>query len=122
MSRRGEPQLAPTGHPSSGRARPRPYAFAIVVAVAAALAGIALYVFETEPGWYLRARYPLRYESIVQGHARNYRLDPALLAAVIYTESKFDADAKSDAGAIGLMQLLPDTAKGIAVRTGGARF
>ena len=41
---------------------------------------------------------------------------------MIYTESKFDANARSDAGAIGLMQLLPDTARGIAVRTGGDGF
>jgi soluble lytic murein transglycosylase len=75
-----------------------------------------------EPDWYLRARYPLRYEHIVRGHAENYRLDPALLAAVIYQESKFDADARSDSGAIGLMQLLPGTAEGIATRTGGSRF
>ena len=67
-------------------------------------------------------RYPLEYEQIVRGHARNYQLDPALLAAVIYQESKFRADAKSDAGAIGLMQLQPETAKGIAIRTGGSRF
>ena len=59
---------------------------------------------------------------IVLGHARNYHLDPALLAAVIYQESKFDADARSDRGAIGLMQLLPETAKGIAARTGGSKF
>ena len=74
------------------------------------------------PGWFERLRYPLRYEQIVRGHARNYRLDPALLAAVIYQESKFRADAKSAAGAIGLMQLRPDTARGIAIRTGGSRF
>jgi len=84
--------------------------------------GAALYVVRGEPGWYLRLRYPLRYEQIVRAHARNYRLDPALLAGVIYTESKFEASARSDAGAIGLMQLLPETAKGIAVRTGGGRF
>ena len=47
---------------------------------------------------------------------------PALLAAVIYQESRFKADARSEAGAIGLMQLQPDTAKGIAIRTGGSRF
>ena len=77
---------------------------------------------EAEPDWYLRARYPLEYEHIVSAHARNYDLDPALLAAVIYAESRFDADVESSAGAVGLMQLLPETAKGIALRTGGAEF
>jgi len=81
-----------------------------------------LYVQRTTPDWYARMRYPLEYEHIVRGHARNYELDPALLAAVIYRESKFDSDARSPSGAIGLMQLLPDTAKGIAVHTGGSRF
>ena len=94
----------------------------LLVAVAAGLGGTALYVTHAQPAWYERLRYPLRYEQVVRGHARNYRLNPALLAAVIYTESKFDANAKSAAGAIGLMQLLPDTAKGIAIRTGGRRF
>src|SRR6187402_1093579 len=86
----------------------------------AGVAGAA--IFLSEPDWYLRARYPLRYEHIVRGHAENYRLDPALVAAVIYQESKFRADARSDSGAVGLMQLLPETAKGIAARTGGSRF
>ncbi|MGL6279649.1 MAG: lytic transglycosylase domain-containing protein, partial [Gaiella sp.] len=79
-------------------------------------------VWDRQPDFVQRIRYPLRYESIVRGHARNYDLDPALLAAVIYTESKFDPDARSAAGAVGLMQLLPDTARGIALRTGGDRF
>ena len=76
----------------------------------------------TEPPWYARLWYPLDYSSIVRGHARNYDLNPALLAAVIEEESKFRADAKSSAGAIGLMQLQPATAKGIALRTGGTKF
>ena len=75
-----------------------------------------------QPDFVQRVRYPLRYDQIVRGHAKNYDLDPAFLAAVIYTESKFDARARSGAGAIGLMQLLPETAKGIAVRTGGKAF
>jgi peptidoglycan lytic transglycosylase len=95
---------------------------ALLALVALGVGAGALYVTRSEPGWYLRLRYPLRYGQIVRAHARNYGLDPALLAAVIYTESKFETDARSDAGAIGLMQLLPKTASGIAVRTGGKRF
>ena len=92
----------------------------VLVVAAVAVAGAAAWVVEEEPRWYERLRYPLRYEEIVRGHARNYRLEPPLLAAVIYQESKFDADARSSSGAIGLMQLLPGTAQGIADRTGGS--
>jgi soluble lytic murein transglycosylase len=87
-----------------------------------ALAMGAAWVVEEEPDWYLRARYPLEYEQIIRAHADNHDLDPALLAAVVYVESRFDPNARSAAGAIGLMQLLPDTAEGIALRTGGHRF
>jgi peptidoglycan lytic transglycosylase len=93
-----------------------------LTALLAVAAGLVLYVQAAEPSWYYRLRYPLSYEQIVRGHARNYDLEPALLAAVIYQESKFDAEARSDAGAVGLMQLQPETAKGIALRTGGSKF
>jgi soluble lytic murein transglycosylase len=93
----------------------------VLVALVAAVAGVGAVVL-VEPDWYLRARYPLRYEHIVRGHARNYDLDPALVAAVIYQESKFQPKARSQSGALGLMQLLPETAEGIATRTGGTRF
>jgi soluble lytic murein transglycosylase len=92
-----------------------------LVILAALVAGF-IYVEDTKPSWYARLRYPLEYEHIVRGHARQYDLDAALLAAVIYRESKFDPDARSSSGAIGLMQLLPDTAQGIAQLTGGSRF
>jgi soluble lytic murein transglycosylase len=93
-----------------------------LVVVAAALAAAFAYVNSTEPAWYVRLRYPLDYQAIVRGHSRNYHLDPALLAAVIYQESKFRAHARSSSGAVGLMQLLPSTAEGIAVHTGGTKF
>jgi soluble lytic murein transglycosylase len=86
------------------------------------LAGAAAWVAGSKPDAYLRARYPLEYEHIIRGHAKNHGLDPALLAAVIYVESRFDPNASSGAGAVGLMQLLPGTAKGIALRTGGTQF
>ena len=87
-----------------------------------AVAGFGAYVLETEPIWYERLRYPLRYEEFVTGHAENYRLEPELVAAMIYQESKFDADAVSSSGAVGLMQLLPETGQGIADRTGGKHW
>jgi soluble lytic murein transglycosylase len=94
---------------------------AIFVLAGGVVLAVAL-VQDAKPGWWERLWYPLRYEQIVRGHAHNYDLDPALLAAVIYQESKFKANARSSSGAIGLMQLLPDTAKGIALHTGGSAF
>jgi len=95
---------------------------AAVVVLAGVVAVGAFVVLHRQPAWFERLRYPLRYQAIVRGHAHNYRLDAALLAAVIYQESKFDAHARSSSGAIGLMQLLPATAEGIALHTGGSRF
>lgn len=90
--------------------------------VIGALAALAVYVTEEEPSWYARLRYPLEYEHIIASHAVNYEIDGALLAAVVYRESKFDPEAVSSSGAIGLMQLLPSTADGIALFTGGNAF
>jgi soluble lytic murein transglycosylase len=96
---------------------------ALALAGVLALVGLTFATLQVaKPGWWERLWYPLRYEQIVRGHARNYHLDPALLAALIYQESKFKADARSNSGALGLMQLLPATARGIAVHTGGTRF
>jgi soluble lytic murein transglycosylase len=93
-----------------------------LLVVLLAVAGFAAYVVESEPTWYERLRYPLRYEEFITGHSTNYGLEPQLLAAVIYQESKFDASARSSSGAVGLMQLLPETGQGIADRTGGAEW
>ncbi len=95
--------------------------FALGGVLLAGAAGFA-YLDREKPAPYARVVYPLAYESIIRAHARNYRLDPALLAAVIYHESRFRPRARSASGALGLMQLLPSTAKGIALRTGGSRF
>lgn len=65
--------------------------------------------------------YPLRYATIIRREARVEHLDPALIAAVIYAESKFDARTSS-AGALGLMQILPSTSRYLANLSGGTQF
>jgi len=92
------------------------------LAVVFAGVGVFVYLQRTEPAWYARLWYPLRYSTNVRVYASQDHLDAALLAAVIEAESKFNSDAESKAGAIGLMQLTPATAKGIAQYTGGSRF
>ena len=64
---------------------------------------------------------PLRHEDIIRQQAADKGLDPALIAGVIYTESRF-RDQTSHAGAKGLMQLLPSTADDIARKSGGTAF
>lgn len=94
---------------------------AATVLVAVAVGGF-LIVDRSRPDWYLRLRYPLHYSQYVRVHARRNGLDAAFVAAVIYQESKFDVTARSKSGAIGLMQVTPATARGIAIRTGGIAF
>ena len=99
---------------------------ALLVAVAAAVLAVAHWapsLFATEgPSWYTRTVYPLEHTDAVREAARRYDLDPALVAAVIYTESRFDEHARSSQGAVGLMQILPETADQIAGESGGVAF
>jgi soluble lytic murein transglycosylase-like protein len=55
------------------------------------------------------------YDAIINREARNFGLDPALVKAVIHRESYFNPSARSHAGAQGLMQLMPPTAKDMGV-------
>lgn len=59
-------------------------------------------------------RYPIKYFDLVNSLSISYRVDSALVFAIIKTESNFKSDAISSAGAVGLMQLLPSTALYIA--------
>jgi len=60
----------------------------------------------------------LAVQTIVAEAASEHQLDPALLNAMIWVESRFDPKAKSPAGARGLMQLMPATAAYLAKRMG----
>lgn len=65
-----------------------------------------------------RATHPLRYEGLIRSQSERYGLEPTFVAAVIYAESRFNADVESQQGAYGLMQVLPDTADFISERSG----
>ena len=65
---------------------------------------------------------PLQHDDIIRQQAREKSVDPSLIAAVIYEESKFREGDRSSAGAIGLMQITPSTAHAIAHLSGGTAF
>ncbi|CAN5673087.1 lytic transglycosylase domain-containing protein [soil metagenome] len=62
--------------------------------------------------------HPLRYEAQIQQASQQSGLEPAFIAAVVYTESRFRPDAESSQNAYGLMQLLPETANFVQQRSG----
>jgi len=79
-----------------------------------ALVGTRLYARALDPAL---AR---PYQALIEAHAQASGLDPALVKAVVAVESSFDPRAVSDKGAVGLMQVLPETAEryGITPRAG----
>ncbi len=52
---------------------------------------------------------PIKYEEIIKNTAEKYDISPSLLFALIYTESRFDPEAESYAGAVGLTQINEET-------------
>lgn len=57
--------------------------------------------------------YPQKYVSIIKKYAKEYDISPALVASVINVESGYKKEAISPVGAVGLMQIMPQTAKWI---------
>ena len=84
----------------------------IVCVIIVAVVGIVGFTQLSE-SWE-KSKYPLEYQDLIEKYAAQYDLDPYFIAAVINTESGFDASAVSSAGAQGLMQIMPETAEWIA--------
>ena len=57
-----------------------------------------------------------KYDEYINNYAMMYGIDPLLVKSVIKHESGFNANARSSAGAAGLMQLMPSTARGLGVK------
>jgi soluble lytic murein transglycosylase len=91
----------------------------VVIAALAALVLVAMVVL-VKPS-VRRVGLPLTNAGVIRAQAAAKHLDPALIAAVIYAESKFQP-RPSPAGAQGLMQIEPSTAYYLAHLSGGVRF
>lgn len=81
----------------------------IACAVAAILLLLGYFALSRGYDFFMKKAYPLQYTDIVAKEATANGLDPALVYSVIKAESNFDPDARSHAGAVGLMQMTPDT-------------
>ena len=64
----------------------------------------------------LRLLYPIAYTAQLIAFSEEHALDPAFVAAVVRCESRFEARAVSPKGAVGLMQIMPDTGAWIALQ------
>lgn len=74
------------------------------------LLGVTSFVYSFGPSLLFKPMYPLEHESEITASASAHGVDPYLVAAIIRSESSWDERASSHRGAIGLMQLIPETA------------
>ncbi|MGI6145060.1 MAG: lytic transglycosylase domain-containing protein [Clostridia bacterium] len=81
------------------------------------LLGLILVRILTSP-WFLQRFYPYPHQELISENCRLYEVDPFLVLALMKTESRFYSGACSRVGAIGLMQIMPETGKWIAEQMG----
>ena len=89
-----------------------------VAAVLAVMMMASLFAWHSKEKLERRWLYPWPFEETVFYYAHKNGVDPYLVASVINNESRFRAAAKSNRGAVGLMQLMPETATWIAKEMG----
>jgi soluble lytic murein transglycosylase len=77
---------------------------------------------EALPDDMLKVLFPIDYWDKIRRYSAAHKLDPYLVAALTAQESTFDADIRSSANAVGLMQVLPSTGRRYARRVGIRRF
>ncbi len=83
----------------------------IIISIILLITMLLIIIFKND---ILRLIYPKKYNETVVTYSEKYNVDSNLIFAVIKTESDFDQQVKSNKGAIGLMQLMKQTAIEIA--------
>ncbi|MDR3349127.1 MAG: lytic transglycosylase domain-containing protein [Acidaminococcales bacterium] len=86
------------------------------------LAGMAFFAVWQSDYFQRKFFYQLLYDKDIKNHAAANNLNPWLVAAVIKNESGFKASAVSERGAVGLMQIMPETGSWIALKAGLRKF
>jgi soluble lytic murein transglycosylase len=120
--RRGDGRSRMPRPPGAGRAgRARRLAALLAALVVGGAVAFAVVREEQLQNAVRELTLPLQHEDVIRQQAASKGLDPALIAAVIYEESRF-RDRTSRAGAKGLMQIVPGTARFIARKSGGTAF
>lgn len=79
---------------------------------------IAMYFFISVPAVQKKFLYPFPYRTTVENYSAQWKVDKFLAIAVMKVESNFSESACSQSGAVGLMQIMPETAAWIAYRLG----
>lgn len=87
----------------------------LLVGVVLSLA-LSTWLFLRGPSFWQRHYYPLDYRREIAESASRHRVSPYLVAAIINAESGWKPRRTSAAGAVGLMQVMPSTAKDLARR------
>lgn len=85
----------------------------VVLGVVVVLGGLTV-LFLRGPDFWQRQYYPLHYQAQIAESAARHRVSPYLVTAVINAESSWHPERASAAGAIGLMQVMPQTARDLA--------
>lgn len=89
---------------------------------AALLIAAGLAAMYNNISWFMRYLYPLKYKEQIITYCEKYEVDPYMVAAVIKVESGFSPGVVSHKGAVGLMQIMPSTAKWAAEAIGIADY
>ena len=88
------------------------------LAICAAI--VTIYFFISMPAIQKKFLYPFPYRSTVESYSSRWKVDKFLAISVMKVESNFSEAAHSQSGAIGLMQIMPETAAWIAYQLGEA--
>ncbi|PID49706.1 MAG: hypothetical protein CR991_05260 [Proteobacteria bacterium] len=82
-------------------------------------ANLAIWTVSRTRDWnVVDLRFPVLYQDLVLEHSRSQGINPAWILGIMRRESAFDASAESSARALGLMQIMPSTAKAVGRKLG----